>query len=118
MLLMMGEMRVQRDDMKAFMDGVIEALKGMTITREIIRETVQFQPPEADFEAVVNDLPHLPEGLPQMIAAPSKLELAREWLVNHPEDMTLTGRELESLRTPLGVEISYVTWNKAKKEIR
>lgn len=27
-------------------------------------------------------------------------------------------RELESLRKPLGVEISYVTWNKAKKEMR
>ena len=51
------------------------------------------------------------------VATPSKMELAIDWLKTHPEDVVLTGRELEAARLPMGVKISYKTWNDAKKQI-
>jgi hypothetical protein len=51
------------------------------------------------------------------VAVPSKAELCRQWLHEHPEDMALTVRELSALRQPLGIKISYVTWSQAKKEM-
>lgn len=114
---MVGELRAQRDDMKTFMDGVLDVLKNMTVTREIIRETVQYSTPKDDFEPVVSVVNDLPAHLPQPAALPSKLELARKWLRDHPDDMQQSGRELEASCKPMGVEISYVTWNKVKKEM-
>jgi len=62
--------------------------------------------------SVVSDLPSLPQ--PQKVALPSKMELAKEWLREHPEDRVKTGRELSASCFPHGVEISHVFWNKAK----
>lgn len=50
------------------------------------------------------------------IAVPSKEELAREWFHDHPDDKSKTGRELQDMCLPQGVRISYVTWNKVKKQ--
>lgn len=52
-----------------------------------------------------------------LVAVPSKMELCRQWLHDHPEDMALTVRELSTLRQPMGVQISHVTWSQAKKDI-
>jgi hypothetical protein len=48
------------------------------------------------------------------LAAPSKLELAKQWLKDHPEDKKRTGRDLEKHVMPMGVHISHAWWNKAK----
>lgn len=67
------------------------------------------------------DLPSLVNDLPEIVvptALPSKDELAKKWLLDHPEDVDLTGRELEKIRRPMDVKISYVTWNKIKKEFK
>lgn len=53
----------------------------------------------------------------QAVAVPSKMQLALEWLHDHPEDRQLAGRDLERLREPMGIKISYRTWNDAKKQI-
>jgi hypothetical protein len=63
---------------------------------------------------------HFPARISQnieTIAAPSKMELAINWLQEHSEDTALTGRDLEAARLPMGVRISYRTWNDAKKQL-
>lgn len=62
-----------------------------------------------------NDLPRFTK--PEKAALPSKMELAKQWLKDHPEDRSLTGRDLSAIRFPQGVEISHVYWNKAKQEV-
>lgn len=62
-----------------------------------------------------NDLPRFTK--PEKVALPSKMELAKQWLKDHPEDKRLTGRDLSAIRFPQGVEISHVYWNKAKNEV-
>jgi len=48
------------------------------------------------------------------IAAPSKLEVARQWLKDHPEHKKKSTRWLEENITPMGVQISRTYWGKAK----
>lgn len=91
------------------------------------RELAVGKPPEAMENrlgnGLGNDFPDFPGDFPaqerviEPIAAPSKMTLAIMWLREHPEDAVLTGRELESLRQPQGVNISYRTWNDAKKQL-
>jgi hypothetical protein len=67
---------------------------------------------------VGNDLGNdFPVKISQQVATPSKMELAVQWLKEQPDDMTLTGRDLEIARLPMGVKISYRTWNDAKKQL-
>jgi hypothetical protein len=54
----------------------------------------------------------------EKVATPSKVELAKAWLIAHPGDMDKTGRELEQDARPEGVKISYRTWNDVKKELQ
>jgi len=44
-----------------------------------------------------------------------KMQKAVQWLMEHPGDMALSGRQLESERYPGGERLSYRTWNDAKK---
>lgn len=62
--------------------------------------------------ALGNDFPTISH-----VAAPSKMEVAKQWLIDHPEDQQLTGRDLETGRNPMNMKISYRTWNDAKKEL-
>lgn len=50
-------------------------------------------------------------------ATPSKMALAMDWYANHPEDRHRPGRELEAAVRPMGVQISYKTWNDAKRAL-
>lgn len=68
---------------------------------------------EVENPRLENDFP----AFQRPTALPSKMELAKQWLVEHPEDMALTGRELKEQRRPMDVEISHKTWNDAKKLI-
>lgn len=98
------------------LDELIDVLKNQRVTREIIREIVEQKPTESIFprgNTLENHFPALSKPVP----LPSKMELAKQWLADHPEDLKLTGRELKDLRKPMGVEISHKTWNDAKKEI-
>jgi hypothetical protein len=95
----------------AIKDAIIEAFKVMPP----VEQKVVIPPSNEPLVSLVNDLPsHLPSQN-VTVATPSKDELARQWFKAHPEDLNLTGRELENRRQPMGVRISYVTWNKAKK---
>lgn len=69
--------------------------------------------------SLVNDLPNPLTKLTSSIevATPSKEELARQWFAEHPDDSQRPGRELQESCLPAGVRISYVTWNKVKKEL-
>lgn len=92
----------------------------MRVTREIVREIVESKSQEPP---VILENPRgksLENRFPseiERIAAPSKMQLAIEWLKAHPEDMNMTGRDLKQQRKPAGVEISHKTWNDAKKQI-
>ena len=59
---------------------------------------------------------HFP-GASRPVPLPSKGELARQWLTEHPQDLTRPGRDLEANVKPQGVTISYRTWNDAKKAV-
>jgi len=54
------------------------------------------------------------ENLTELIAAPSKLELARQWLKDNPKDKKRSTRWLEENVKPLNVPISRTYWGKAK----
>jgi hypothetical protein len=60
---------------------------------------------------------HFPDSsqAPQAVMAPSKQALAEQWFTDHPADRERTGRDLEQHVRPMGVRISYRTWNDAKK---
>jgi hypothetical protein len=47
--------------------------------------------------------------------APSKLDLALDWLRAHEGDAQLSGHKLRDTVRPEGVQISHVWWNKAKR---
>lgn len=47
----------------------------------------------------------------------SKIDYAVRWLLTHPEDLALTGEQLERTVTPNGITISYRTWNRAKGKV-
>lgn len=47
--------------------------------------------------------------------ASPKLEYAVQWLLQYPEDVLVSGRELEQRVTMNGETISYKWWNEAKK---
>lgn len=53
----------------------------------------------------------------QTVALPSKMELAKQWFRDHPDDVHLTGRELSDKCYPMGVKLSHKYWNDAKKEL-
>jgi hypothetical protein len=55
------------------------------------------------------------EGEMIPIGTVSKLELCKQWFIDHPEDRALTGRDLEALRLPQGIKVSRTYWNQAKK---
>lgn len=111
-----------RDDLKTLTSAIQELTQAMKNASQVpasrpsddLERFVQEQSKLVNL-SVVNDLPELPK--PQMVALPSKMELAKEWLKEHPEDRQLTGRELEENRKPHNVKISYVYWNKAKNEV-
>jgi hypothetical protein len=44
-----------------------------------------------------------------------KTDMAMQWLKQNPDDLQLTGRALAASVRPQGIEISYVTWNRAKR---
>lgn len=46
-----------------------------------------------------------------------KLSTAVQWLTEHPDDMMLSGRQLEQSRRPGGLKLSYRTWNDAKGHV-
>lgn len=73
---------------------------------------------QADFgkSSVGNDFPTISQTH-NPVATPSKLELAKQWLGDHPEHLGKAGRDLESAVAPQGVKISYRTWNDAKKAL-
>lgn len=70
--------------------------------------------------AVANYLPTRFEGekVTKHIAAPSKLEVAIQWLQEHESDREKSGRVLSKTVKPMGIEISRTYWDKAKKEIQ
>lgn len=57
------------------------------------------------------------QGVPEPVPTPSKKELVRQWFRDHPEDADKPGRELEKI-APMGVKITYKTWNDVKKELK
>lgn len=116
-------MKAQRDDMRAFMDGVLDVLKNMTVTREIIREKVQYTPPKEDDEkADVVPLEALSTGVKsdftptlqvsQKKNLSPKLVLAIEWLLANPDDMQESTRKVAAK-----LDISHTWVAQAKKMI-
>lgn len=71
-------------------------------------------PKNGDFE--LENLGNTVPKVPKPVATPSKAELCRQWFKAHPDDLKLPGRDLEALRQPQGVTVSYKYWNKIKKE--
>lgn len=72
--------------------------------------------PDFGKSSVGNAFPSIPSpAFP--VATPSKLELAKRWLIDHPLDIDKAGRDLEKDAQPQGVKISYRTWNDAKKAL-
>ena len=47
----------------------------------------------------------------------SKWELVEKWFAEHPEDRERTGRDLERSVNPMGITVSYKTWNNVKKTL-
>ncbi|MFC1959139.1 hypothetical protein ACFLYO_00360 [Chloroflexota bacterium] len=110
----------------ALLVGAIERWQPPIVTaREVVRE-VRVEPPpvppEKSWELAweVNSQP-LPKQLDQPIvpiAAPSKTELALQWLRLHPKQADKSGRWLETNARPSHVKISYKTWNKVKRMVQ
>ncbi len=113
---MIAAIKAQTDALEKLPQAIAMAVaEAMKAVQPPVIEVVA-KAPETAVVSLVNDLPR--EDLPKettRVALPSKDELARQWLAEHPTDRELTGRELEATRNPMGVKISYVTWNKAKK---
>lgn len=113
---MIAAIKAQTDALEKLPQAIAMAVaEAMKSVQPPIVEVVT-KAPEMPISPVGNDLgKHFPTS--QAVATPSKMELAIQWLKANPEDMKLTGRDLEALRMPQGVKISYRTWNDAKKDV-
>lgn len=94
-----------------FASALAELLKSWQPPQPVVIEKAASSP----VGSLGNDFPG---KISQLVALPSKMELAVQWLKANPEDSQLTGRDLEALRMPHDVKISYRTWNDAKKEVQ
>jgi len=89
-------------------------LEDLGVQSEPILNTLQ----DVQGETVLSEEPtvKLPVKSLYKVATPSKLELCRKWLADHPEDRQRKSRDLAVSVEPMGVKISHVTWNEALKE--
>lgn len=90
-------------------------MRQQTEVLKAILEALQNKPIPAGKSALVSLVSSLPTQN-YAVAQPSKEELARQWFTQHPGDRQKPGRDLEANCQPMNVKISYVTWNKIKKE--
>lgn len=69
-------------------------------------------------ESLGQGLDSLSKPVQKPVATPSKAKLAEKWLLEHEEHILETGQWLQGNCKPMGIEISYRTWNRVKKRLK